>query len=456
MSRPAAQVLVVDDQAYVRESLAAILQREGLAVRTAASAEEALEDAGRVPCDAVVTDLQLPGSDGLAVIEALARAAPGTPVIVLTGHGTVSSAVACMKAGAFDYLEKPVNPETLVLVLRRALDWRRMRRELEILSRETPPDDDAPIGESVAWRATTDLAERAADSDSPVLLLGESGVGKEIVARLIHRRSARAASPFVPVNCAAIPAELFESEFFGHVKGAFTGAAADREGRFRLAHRGTLFLDELGCLPPAAQAKLLRVLQDGTFERVGDGRAMQVDVRVVAATNMDIDAAAAAGTFRQDLLYRLDVLRLRVPPLRERREDIPLLTARFLTRSVRRTRRKIKDVSPETLRLLLGYDWPGNVRELENVLERASLLETSDVLTPASLPFAARAPSSTSSSSSPSGGDLRLREAATRAERQVILEALRAASGNRSEAARLLGVDPRNLAYYLKKHEIRE
>jgi DNA-binding NtrC family response regulator len=448
------RVLVIDDQDYVRESLSALLRRDGHDVRAAASAEAGLTDASRHPPDAVVTDLQLPGADGLAVVEQLGRAAPGIPVIVLTGHGSVSSAVACMKAGAFDYLEKPVNPDALGLVVRRALEWRDTRRELELLRLAAPETDDgAPAGESAAWRKAVDLAERAALADSPMIVLGESGSGKEVLARLVHARSSRRARPFVAVNCAAIPPELFESEFFGHVKGAFTGASADREGRFGLAHGGTLFLDEVACLTPAAQAKLLRVLQDGTYERVGDSRALTSDARVIAATNADLDALAAGGAFRKDLLYRLDVVRVRVPPLRERRDDIPRLAARLLGRVARRTRRTLSGISPEALRQLVSYDWPGNVRELENVLERAAILERTDVLSPASLPFgdgaAAPAPDE-------EPGDLRLREAALRAERQAITEALRVAGGNRSEAARLLGVDPRNLAYYLRKHGIRE
>jgi transcriptional regulator with GAF, ATPase, and Fis domain len=254
------------------------------------------------------------------------------------------------------------------------------------------------------------------------------------------------------VNCAAIPLELFESEFFGHVRGAFTGATADSVGRFRLAHGGTLFLDEMTCLPPAAQAKLLRVLQDGMFERVGDPRPLHADVRVIAATNADVDAERAAGRFRQDLLYRLDVVRIQIPPLRQRRSDIPLLAARLLPVHASRAGRAIRGIAPETLRVLCAYDWPGNVRELQNVIERAVILERGDVLTPASLPFGDRP----GARATPAPGDLHLRTASLRAEKDAIVEALRRSDGVRSEAARLLGIDPRNLAYYLRKHGIGE
>ena len=446
------QVLVVDDQEYVRESLAAILRARGHVVRTAATAEQALADVSVRATDVVVTDLHLPGADGLDLVRRLAQAAPGVPVLVLTGHGTVASAVACMKAGAFEYLEKPAEPEALCVALERALAWSDMRREIEELRRDVRPRGEEPIGTSPAWRAVLALIEAAARGDATVLVLGESGVGKEVVAQELHRRSARAAGPFVAVNCAATPVELFESEFFGHRKGAFTGAVTDREGRFRVADGGTIFLDEITCLPPAGQAKLLRVLQDGTFERVGDARTLSVDVRVVAATNADLDADVAAGRFRQDLLYRLDVVRIVVPPLRERREDIPLLVSRLVPGFARRANRHVQGVLPETLRLLCEYDWPGNVRELQNVLERAVILERSEQLTPSSLPFAAARTFAPAADAGTARGELSLRDTAMRAERTAIAAALEACGGVRRAAARRLGIDPRNLAYYLRKH----
>jgi DNA-binding NtrC family response regulator len=455
MSVRKGQVLVVDDQEYVRESIAAILTQAGHHARTAATAEEGLASVASHPTDVVVSDLNLPGASGLELVRLLAREAPGVPVIVLTAHGTVASAVACIKAGAFDYIEKPADPEALAVGVDRALAWSRTLRELERLRRDVGADEDeAPIGESAPWRRVMDLVDAAAHGDATVLLLGESGAGKEVVARQVHRRSSRAEGPFVTVNCAAIAPDLFESEFFGHRRGSFTGATADAEGRFRLAHGGTLFLDEVSCLPMPSQAKLLRVLQDGCFERVGDPRSIHVDVRVVAATNADLDAEVTASRFRHDLLYRLDVVRIVLPPLRERRDDIPLLAARLLPRLALRARRHVTGIAPETLRLLCAYDWPGNVRELQNVLERAVILERSEHLSPGTLPFAeAVAERAARSASGPAVTDLR--EAATRAERAAIQEALRASGGVRREACKMLGIDPRNLAYYLKKHGIK-
>ena len=447
MSEVRAEVLVIDDQEYVRESLVALLERQGHAPCAAASAEEAFELLAARPVDAVVTDLQMPGDDGLTVVRELAASTPHLPVIVLTGHGTVASAVACVQAGAFDYLEKPADPDALAVTVRRALAWARAQRQLEA-QRRSDEVEEGPVGESPEWRAVMELVDTAARADSSVLLLGESGSGKDLLAREIHGRSRRAEEPFVAVNCGAIPMELFESEFFGHVKGAFTGAAADRDGRFSLAHRGTLFLDELGNMPMAAQAKLLRVLQDGRYERVGDARSLSADVRIVAATNVDLEKEVEEGRLRKDLLYRLDVIRIEVPPLRRRRADLPLLAAHFLPRCAQRAGRSIEGITPEALRLLTEYDWPGNVRELQNVLERAVVIEKSDRLTPASLPFGKRE----GGAESPLGDDLNLREVVKRAERQALREALRRADGVRADAARLLGIDPRNLSYYLRKH----
>jgi transcriptional regulator with GAF, ATPase, and Fis domain len=307
------------------------------------------------------------------------------------------------------------------------------------------PERLEPVGVSAAWREVVRLAEIAAPTDTSVLLLGESGTGKEEVAKLLHRRSARAGGPFVRVNCAAVPTELFESEFFGHRRGAFTGAVADRDGRFRVAHRGTLFLDELDSLPPAAQAKVLRVLQDGAFERLGDSRPTTVDVRLICASNIELAAEVAAGSFRPDLYYRINVMTIEMPPLRERRDDIPALAETFLAEYSARLGRRVRALHPQTLAAFAAYAWPGNVRELRNVIERGVLLETSPQLTPASLPFAV-----TGAQAPPSA--LGLRQGLKAEERRLLEEALRRAGGVRREAARLLGVDERNLAYFLRKH----
>ncbi len=457
--KPRGTVLVVDDEAYVRDSLAAMLEGRGFRVRAAGSLAEAMEPARLAGVDTVLTDLKMPGEGGLELVRRLAAEQPRLPVVVLTAYGNVRSAVECMQAGASDFLLKPTDPDELTLVLDRALARTGRERELEYLRSRAggAPARPAPLGVSPGWRRVLELVEVAAPTDTSVLLLGESGTGKEEVARLLHARSRRAAGAFVPVNCAAIPAELFESEFFGHRRGAFTGAVADRDGRFRIAHRGTLLLDEIDALPPVAQAKVLRVLQDGTFERVGDSEPTWVDVRVICASNADLPALVERGGFRPDLYYRINVLTVAIPPLRERREDIPVLAQAFLEEYAARLARPVRSIAPEALTALASYSWPGNVRELRNVIERGVLLARGETLGVEVLPLAAGG--SAAAVPAPAAGEnrpLRLREALAGEERRVLEEALRRAGGVRREAARLLGIDERNMAYYLKKHGLME
>ncbi|HVR29403.1 MAG TPA: sigma-54 dependent transcriptional regulator [Thermoanaerobaculia bacterium] len=449
---PLGTVLVVDDEVYVRDSLASVLSRRDFAVRTAAGMAEALAADNLAGVDAVVTDLKLRGEDGLALVKALAAQDTPVPVIVLTGYGTVASAVECMQAGAYHYLLKPTDPVALALVLERALGEAKARRELDYLrSGGARREGRGPLGVSEGWRRVVELAEVAAPVDTSVLLLGESGTGKEEVAKLLHSRSRRAAAAFVPVNCAAIPPELFESEFFGHRRGAFTGAVADREGRFRVAHTGTLFLDEVDALPPPAQAKVLRVLQDGEFERVGDSRSTRVDVRLICATNVDLAAEVEAGRFRPDLYYRINVMPIRIPPLRERREDVEVLAEAFRAEFAARFAKEVRGIDPDALELMRRYAWPGNVRELRNVLERGVLLAAGMEITPADLPFSGEvAPLD----EPPEGSEFDLRSSLFRAERRLLEAALERTGGVRREAARLLGVDERNMAYYLRKHDL--
>jgi two-component system, NtrC family, response regulator AtoC len=442
------RVLIVEDETYVRESLLAILASGGFEATAAASVADALAQLARTPVDVVLSDLRMPGADGLDLVKRLQASSPETPVIILTGHGNVSSAVNCLRAGASDYILKPVDPEALEVALDRALEARALRREVRYLRSAAAADADRPAGESPAWRRAMEMVDAAAASDSTVLLLGESGTGKELLARRVHQRSARASGPFIRVNCAAVPLEMWESEFFGHRKGAFTGASADREGRFQLAHRGTLLLDEVGAMPAAGQAKLLRVIQDGEFDRLGDEQPTRVDVRVVASTNSDLAADAHAGRFRSDLFYRLNVVRIDVPPLRERPEDIPLLASLFAQEVARRLNRPAPEMTPGTMARLRAYSWPGNVRELRSVVERALVLDPVQGLEGAGM-----LPSASDSGTplSPET-DLNLREAVSRLERDLLMEAQRRSDGVRKEAARLLGVDPRNLSYYLRKH----
>jgi len=445
------RVMVVEDEAYVRQSLADLLGARGFDVQLAAGVDEAIAGLARMPIDVVLTDLKMPGQGGDALVRRVRAAYPDLPVIVLTGHGTVRSAVECLREGASDYILKPADPEALVVALDRAMSQRALRLELDYLRQAAPDADDpeTPIGESPAWTRVMRTVQAVAPSDSTVLLLGESGTGKELVARQIHRLSRRADRPYVRVNCAAVPMDIWESEFFGHRRGAFTGAAGDRDGRFRLAHRGTLFMDEIGAMPQAAQAKILRVLQDGEFDRLGDEKPTRVDVRVVAATNTDLDAAIAAGTFRQDLFYRLNVVRIDLPPLRDRPEDIPLLAKRFVGRLAARIGRAVPRLGSDALRDLTAYNWPGNVRELRNVLERALILDPGDTVGAIDLP---PAPPPAESAAGAASGELNLRTALLGHEKEIVLEALRRSGGVRKEAARLLGVDQRNLGYYVRKH----
>ncbi len=447
---PRGRVLVVEDEAYVRESLVAVLRARGFDAEPAASAAEAVAVVAKAPVDLVLSDLRMPGADGLELLRRLQSASPEIPVIILTGHGNVASAVECLKAGASDYVLKPADPEALEVAVQRALDARSLRREVRYLRGAAAPAAE-PVGESAAWRRVMGMVDAAAPTDATVLLLGESGTGKELLARRLHRLSARTAGPFVRVNCAAIPLDLWESEFFGHRKGSFTGAGADREGRFHLAHRGTLLLDEVGAMPAAGQAKLLRAIQDGEFDRLGDEQPTRVDVRIVASTNSDLESEMKQGRFRADLFYRLNVVRIAVPPLRERKDDIAPLARLAAAEVAARLGRPAPAISPETLARLRAYPWPGNVRELRSVIERALILDPAHALESLDL-LPAPVPAPEAREATVGGGDLNLREALTRLERDMLVEAQRRSAGVRKEAARLLGIDPRNLAYYLRKH----
>ena len=445
------RVLVVEDEAYVRESLVEILRSRRFDVSAAGSVADALALLGRAPVDVVLSDLRMPGADGLELVRRMQLAAPEVPVVVLTGHGNVASAVECLKAGASDYILKPAEPEALEIALERALEGRALRREVRYLRSAVAAQSDSAIGESAPWRRVCAMVAAAAPTDSVVLITGESGTGKELLARRLHALSGRGSGPFVKVNCAAVPLEMWESEFFGHRKGSFTGAAGDREGRFQLADRGTLLLDEVGAMPAAGQAKLLRAIQDGEFERLGDEQPTRVDVRVVASTNSDLDSEVQQGKFRADLFYRLNVVRLDVPPLRERREDIPLLARHFAEQIATRLGRGVPALLPQTVARLSAYPWPGNVRELRNVIERAMILDPAHGLETLDLAPGGQA--------APAGAltgerELNLRDALNGLEREILLEAHRRAGGVRKEAARLLGIDPRNLSYYMRKHEL--
>jgi DNA-binding NtrC family response regulator len=447
------RVLVVEDEAYVRESLTEILRERGYDVVEAGTAEEALRVMAHAPIDVVLTDFRLPGADGLELVKQVQAASADLPVVVLTGQGSIAGAVSCLKSGASDYLVKPADPEALEVALERAMAGRALRREVRYLRTATGREV-AAIGESPAWRRAIEMVDAAAPTDSVVLLRGESGTGKDLLARRLHQRSRRSAGPYIGVNGAAVPLELWESEFFGHRRGSFTGASADREGWFQLANNGTLFLDEVGAIPAPAQPKLLRVIQDGEFHRLGEQQPTRVDVRIVAATNADLESDIKEGRFRADLYYRLNVLQIRVPPLRDRPDDIPLLARRFAADVAARLGRPAPELDADTLARLRAYPWPGNVRELRSVIERALVLHPGRGLAALDLapePVGARAPDATGQAP-PASDDIGLRENLNRLERSLIVEAYRRSGGVRREAARLLGIDARNLAYYCRKH----
>jgi two-component system response regulator AtoC len=443
-------VLVVEDEVYVRDSLVEILRARGFEASAASSVRDALELVSRAPVDVVLSDLRMPNEDGLELVRRMQSTTPDVPVLILTGHGTVPSAVECLKAGATDYILKPVEPDALELGLERALEGRALRREVRYLRAAVAGEENAVIGESAAWRRALAMVASVAPTDSGVLLTGESGTGKELLARRMHALSGRAAFPFVKVNCAAVPLEMWESEFFGHRKGSFTGASSDRDGRFLLADRGTLLLDEVGAMPAAGQAKLLRAIQDGEFERLGEEQATRVDVRVVASTNSDLEAEVQQGRFRADLFYRLNVVRIEVPPLRERPDDIPPLARHFAAQIATRLGQKPPEFPAVALARLAAYHWPGNVRELRNVIERAMILDPEHGLE--SLDLAQAGPPVPHGAGTSGDRELNLRESLNRLERELLLEAQRRAGGVRKDAAHLLGIDPRNFAYYLHKH----
>ena len=443
-----AKILIIDDEQAIRTTLSNILADEGHAVVTCESGEEGIAAFARDEFDLVLLDLWLPGIDGLTVLERI-RNAGGPPVIVISGHGNVDTAVRATRLGAYDFMEKPLSLERVLLTINHGLADRKLRDEVRDLRRSLALED-LLIGESEPMRKLDQQIRSAAPSNSRVLITGENGSGKEIVARTLHRLSLRADNPFIDVNCAAIPEELIESELFGHKKGSFTGAIEDRKGKFELADGGTLFLDEIGDMSLKTQAKVLRVLQEQTFQRVGAPQTIQVDVRVIAATNKSLDAEIAAGSFRSDLYYRLNVIPIEVPPLRARGNDIVLLTESFLRRFAAETGRSKKKLSAGAATKLKSYHWPGNVRELRNVVERLAILLPHDTVAPEDIPLGP--PAGAVPSIAP---DLTLKAARDEFEKQYILSRLREFAGNVSRTADALGVERSNLYRKLHAYGIR-
>jgi two-component system response regulator AtoC len=451
------KLLIVDDEPGLRQSLRLLLSEEGFEVADEADGERGLARALADPFDMVLCDVRMPVLDGLEFLRRYRAAGGPALVVMMSAYGSEDAAIAAMKEGAYDYIPKPFRADEVLLVLRKAEERERLRREVETLRSALGPRAASPdiVAESDAMRAALDVVAKVAPHTTTVLLTGPSGTGKEVLARELHRLSRRAEQSFVAVNCAAIPEALLESELFGHVRGAFTGAVDDHRGLFEEASGGTLFLDEIGDLPTGLQAKLLRVLQDGEIRRVGDRAVRRVDVRVVAATARDLEADVAERRFREDLFYRINVVAIRLPPLAERPEDIPPLIRALLQRHCSRLGGAVPVIEPQALRTLLDYDWPGNVRELSNALERALVVCRGGTIRREDLPPAAR--SGTAQRRGRSGGaaaDLTLRAHEMNLRAEIIREALLRTGGNRRAAAALLGISVRTLFYKLKEFQI--
>jgi len=492
------RILIADDEINIRRVLEAILRRDGYDVVTAANGDEALAGMSR-GINTVITDLKMPGLDGMGLLKRLSVEYPDVPVVMITAHGSVENAVGAVKLGAFDYVEKPFDQEQIRQIVAKAMRTHMLSR------RDARPEDPVTrgrfrlVGESAAIRQVYQVVEKVADTPSTVLITGESGTGKELVARALHDNSSRSNGPFIKINCAAIPKTLMESELFGYEKGAFTGAVGSKPGRFELAHSGSLFLDEIGEIPVEMQVKLLRVLQESEFERVGGIKTIKVDVRLITATNRDLAAEIASGGFRDDLFYRLNVVPIHLPPLRERREDIPLLVDHFITRFNERLKKQVLAVEPDAIDRLISHNWPGNIRELENVIERTILfcegpqIRLADLpgelggtpnqalSPPASAALDERGSSATSSPSLPAQGSTSappqvsaavtsvppvgeevgsLKEAVRaeteRVERELIQRALDETGGNVTQAARKLKISRKSLQTKLKELGLRD
>ena len=448
------RILIVDDEEVLRDVLDAVLRREGFDIVTAASGEEALSVLDTEEVDLVILDVMLPGISGIDTLRSMRISNPHLPVIVITAFSSIDGAIDAMKQGAFHYIPKPFKNEEVVLTVNKALEQRRLSRENERLKSELSEKFSYAniIGKSEIMRKVFDLIRQAAPSRSNILIQGESGTGKELVAKAIHHASPRARNAFVTVNSGSLPPELLESSLFGHLKGAFTGAIATKRGLFEVADDGSIFLDEIGNINLETQAKLLRVIQEKEFMRLGSVETVKVDVRIIAATNADLHQLMAEKRFREDLYYRLNVITIQLPPLRRRREDIPLLVQHFLQKYSEENKRRVRDVTPDAMRTLMDHSWPGNVRELENTIERAVVLCTADRVTSELLPDYLRYPTRTDQPATvvPADG-FSLKDAVSNYERTMILQSLELASGVQKRAAELLQVKPSTLNEMMKR-----
>ena len=449
------RILIVDDEPAHRKMLEAVLSSEGYEVIQAADGSEAIAQVEKSFFDLILMDIRMQHTSGIEALKSIREISPGIPVVMMTAYASVDTAVATLKSGAFDYLTKPLDIDELKIMLAKALRHHRLEEENIQLREQLDSRFDFSniIGSSSAMKKMFETVALVAATEVTVLICGESGTGKELVANAIHHNSPRGQRPFIKVNCAALPETLLESELFGHEKGAFTGAVNRRKGRFQLAHMSSIFLDEIAEMAPTTQAKILRVLQERSFEPVGGNETIQVDTRVITATNRNLEDEIKAGRFREDLFYRLNVVQIVVPPLRERREDIPLLANFFVSHYMAKNRRQIKGLTPRALDLLMRHDWPGNVRELENTIERAVILARGDMIGAESLPEAIQAAAGTAGAT-PIGLDpgRSLKDM----EREMIFRTLNETGGNRTHAAKILGISRRTLQLKLKDYGINE
>lgn len=455
MSSYRASIHIIDDEPVIQDVLAQLLTSEGYEVEVSASGEEALEKHATQSFDLILLDLLMPGLDGIEVLKAIKKIDPQAIIIIITAYASVESAIAAMKLGAFDYIQKPFKHDELILIIRRALEHKRLQEENIRLRDELDRKFGFAniIGRSKVMQNVFEMIKATAPTKSTILIQGESGTGKELVARAIHQHSDRAAYPFIVVNSGSLPPDLLESHLFGHVKGAFTGAISHKPGLFEAADKGTIFFDEISTISLETQAKLLRVMQDKEFMRLGGTKTIKVDVRIIAATNTDLEELIAQKVFRKDLFYRLNVIKIELPPLRKRKEDIPLLVRHFIEKYSRENNKEIEGVSEDVLEILENYDWPGNVRELENVIERAVVLSKSKIITRSALPsYLFGYPRGTETEEMVSlKEDLNFRRQTQEFQKRLILMALRQAKGVQKKAAEVLGLKPSTLNEMIKR-----
>jgi two-component system response regulator PilR (NtrC family) len=451
-------ILVVDDERSMRDFLSIMLKKEGYQVSAVEDGNQAIRAIQKDIYDLVITDIKMPGIDGLQVLQTIKEVSPETLVIMITAFSSTKDAVKAMKQGAIDYIAKPFEVDEIKLVIRNALERKKLSEENSYLKRELESKYKSLslVGQSPAFNRVLKMIEKVSAGRSTVLILGESGTGKELVARAVHQNSPRRNKPFVTVNCGAIPEHLLESELFGHMKGSFTGAIANKQGLFELADGGTFFLDEIGEMTPAIQVKLLRVLQEKQFKRVGGTMDIKVDIRIIAASNKDLEKMVAEGAFREDLYYRLNVIPIYIEPLRNRKEDIPLLVDYFLKKYSGELGKVFSQVGPEAMKLLVEYDWPGNVRELENAIERAIALESGSIISSNSLPDCVRGLSTRTRSFVPDipPEGLDLENIVNEVERGLLMKALQKSGWVKKQAAKMLHLSFRSLRYRLDKFDI--